>query len=404
MAKIRLRTGAWAEEADIELPVPDAWRLKTFHLPEASALPEAEIRRAVRGALARHDLGKVRTAAIVVDDLSRPTPTAPVCTALVDAFADAGIAPGHVAIVVGGGAHRPVTDAEARQKTGEAGSRVGRLVTHDAYASPVAFRGITALGTPVLVNRVVAEADFTIAVSGVIPLAVTAFGGGAKMIMPGVSHISSIYYNHERLKTGTRGGDPDESERRRDIEDYGRVFGLDLAVCVAMNGRREITAVFAGPPEEAWRDAVAHSRAACASGIDPAERFDFVIANAYPMDHDPFQLCKSTWAATLFSCPVVLVSMFRLPDVYHGLLCGPWQEYVKRPRTYGDGALPLASADRILYNPHMPKGTWAMDQAGTRIFATYAHEIDWQVIVDALSARFPNTPRVAVLPTAPIQY
>jgi lactate racemase len=404
MASIRLRTGAWMEEAEIELSVPDAWRLKTFRLPETPALPEAEIRRIVRAALSRHDLAKARTAAIVVDDLSRPTPAAPVCTALVDAFADAGIAPDRVSIVVGGGAHRPVTDAEARQKAGEAGARVGRLAAHDAYASPVAFRGVTALGTPVLVNRFVADADFTVTVSGVIPLAVTGFGGGAKMLMPGVSHISSIYHNHERLKTGTRGGDPSASERRRDIEDYGRVFGLNLAVCVTMNGRREITAVFAGPPEEAYREGVAHARTAYASGIDAAERFDFVIANAYPMDHDPFQLCKSTWGSGLFSCPVVLVSMFRLPDVYHGLACGPWQEFVKKPRAYGDGAPPFDQANRILYNPHMPKGKWAMDQAATRIFASYVHESDWRALVAALSARFPGAARVAVLPTAPIQY
>ena len=51
-------------------------------------------------------------------------------------------------------------------------------------------------GLPIYTNRVVADADFKICLGGIYPHSSVGFGGGAKLIVPGVSGFATMFYFH----------------------------------------------------------------------------------------------------------------------------------------------------------------------------------------------------------------
>ena len=301
--------------------------------------------------------------------------------------------------MIGCGAHRPLTGRELKLKLGSAAQRAGSVSSHDAYESEVDYFGVSKLGTPVLINRIVAQAEFSVAVSGIYPLAVTAFGGGAKMVMPGVSHISSICWNHERLSTGVRAGSVMGAQRRQDIEEIARMFGLDAGACAVINSRREVAGLFVGEAIKAHRRGVAFARRVHRTDFDDGADYDLTIANAYPLDADPHQLCKSQWVLKRFDEPALILSALSDPIRYHGQGDGPWREFRKsapRKHLFRQASRELMEAERILYTPAYGR-TFFPSHRG------WYCENNWSRLMRKLQERFPKA-RVRVVPTAPIQY
>ena len=293
---IRLRLGAGYHDREVEFALPPGWT-PTVRLPRPTrGLDAAAIRRAFsRPVGARpirvHARG-AKSAVILVDDFRRPTPAETLCLAVIEELTHAGLRKEALTIVIGNGAHRPMNRREVRRRLGSAMDRVGRVVSHDAFSPDVALVGLTAAGTPVLVNRVAAAAQFSVAISTVYPHAFTAWGGGAKMVLPGICHVSTCCYNHTRVRAGQWAGRPDRSPARRDIEEATALFGLNVAVCALVNPAKELCGLRVGDPTRAHRSAVSLARRLYHTDI-AANRPDLVIANAYPFDGDPTQFSKT---------------------------------------------------------------------------------------------------------------
>jgi lactate racemase len=90
---------------------------------------------------------------------------------------------------------------------GHAAERIGpevlsrvRLVVHDgADDSQMAYFGATSRGTPVWVNRAVAEADVRIGIGEVSPVGPAGWCGGGKIVLPGVCGRDTIEHNHRMV-------------------------------------------------------------------------------------------------------------------------------------------------------------------------------------------------------------
>ena len=397
---VRLRVGAGHHDREMEFRFPAGWTLTVCPHRGGPALSEAQargaflnpvgappIRAAARGA---------RTAAILVDDFRRPTPAEALSLAVVDELTAAGLRKEAISIVIGNGAHRPMTRREVRRRLGTAADRVGQVVSHDAFSPEVAFLGTTAAGTPVLVNRTAAEADFSVAVSTVYPHALTAWGGGAKMVVPGIAHVSSSSYHHTRLRAGAWGDSPHDAPARRDIEEAAALFGLDVAVCAVVNDRKELCGLRVGHPTKAHRSAVALARRVYQTDMSACSP-DLVVANAYPMDGDPTQTGKTEIPARMCGVPILMIVDFADPCPWHGVYHGPRRAYLKRPQPPMPERTPelLAQAEVFVFCP----------QAGRGYVPTNRHwycDGDWERLMDAMVERFPAA-QVAVLPAAPLQ-
>ena len=87
---------------------------------DARALSDAQIERAFAEPIGTPRISELakgkRSAAIIVDDLSRPTPAARVVPFLLCELTSAGVPKSEIQFVVGVGSHRPITDAEMTKK------------------------------------------------------------------------------------------------------------------------------------------------------------------------------------------------------------------------------------------------------------------------------------------------
>ena len=194
--------------------------------------------------------------AIVTSDISRPFPTYQVLPAVLDELYAAGVRPEDITLVFALGSHRLHTEAEKLQL---AGSRGGEIRCVDSDIHDCVHMGTTCRGTPVDITRVVAEADFRVCLGNIEFHYFAGYSGGAKAIMPGVSTPEAIQANHrfmveEAACAGRLAGNP----IREDIEEAGRICGVDFIVNAVLDEHKQIVYAVAGDVTLAHRDGCAY--------------------------------------------------------------------------------------------------------------------------------------------------
>ena len=99
------------------------------------------------------------------------------------------------------------------------------VFNHNCYEHLVDV-GTTGRGTPVKINKELMSADLKISVGCMIPHFGYGFGGGSKMVLPGVAGYETIAANHS-ISEGTGTGKVNANARRLDSEEAARMVGLD---------------------------------------------------------------------------------------------------------------------------------------------------------------------------------
>jgi nickel-dependent lactate racemase len=277
-----LSTAAWYGDPALPLAFPDDWTVVVHEPDLPPPLGRDEMLAALRDPVGALPLATVaagaRRVAIIVDDLTRPTPAEVVLPLLLDELATAGIDREQVTIVVAAGTHGPPPLDAMRRKVGGAADGC-RLVAHDDLAHCPKV-GVSRMGTPVFVDPEVLAADLVIGLGGVYPQHSTGFGGGSKLAIGvlGRATISRLHFGHESME----GRYDVANDFRADLAEIAAMIGLRWTVMVHVNARREIVRLVSGDPEQAYPAAAAFSRERFAAPL-PKDA-DVVIANAYPMD------------------------------------------------------------------------------------------------------------------------
>ncbi len=191
--------------------------------------------------------------AVLFDDATRPTPTGALFSLVVAELARAGVRESDVFPVYAPGLHRP-PDPRPVRKYGEALFQNPRLVVHDYETSPLTFRGITSRGVPVFANRIVDEVDFRMSIGHITPHMDAGFGGGGKIVLPGISGKPSVEQNHAfMIAPASRLGKADGNPVREDMDEAGKLAGLDFIVNVVADADGQVAAIAAGDPVAAHR-------------------------------------------------------------------------------------------------------------------------------------------------------
>lgn len=241
-----------------EVEVPEKNLLGVLHANEVELglTGEAEVRRALAEPVGSPRLREIvkpgEKIAIVTSDITRPMPTYQVMPALLDELYAAGVKAKDVTLVFALGSHRKHTDEERKKLAGDRAWREIRCVDSDP-ADCVAM-GVTAAGTPVNITRTVAEADRRICLGNIEYHYFAGYSGGAKAIMPGVSTRSAIQSNHSMMvRPEARAGALEDNPVRMDIEEAGRICGIDFILNVVLSEHKEIICAVAGHPVQAHR-------------------------------------------------------------------------------------------------------------------------------------------------------
>jgi len=143
-----------------------------------------------------------------------------------------------------------------------------KMVLHDCDKRDThTFVGYTSQGTPVWVNKAVAEADVTIGFGELAIHHAAGHCGGGKIILPGVSARATIGSMHRRVMTqkskyheewqqGAWGND-EKNEVRRDIEDAAELAGLSFKIDTVTGRPGELLYdIFAGDFRKEFREGV----------------------------------------------------------------------------------------------------------------------------------------------------
>jgi nickel-dependent lactate racemase len=196
---------------------------------------------------------------LLFDDLQRPTPVHLALPEILNRLNRAGIPDERISGICAVGTHPIPSVEQLETKVGnEFFSRLqGRIRPHDPHASDNVIIGKTHRGTLVEVNRGVAFADLIIGVGECMPHPNAGFGGGCKIIMPGVCSYRSVaehhftWMRHRNSKVNVMDGNSFYEE----IVDAGTLGRLSFKLDFIINEKKEVIRAFAGAPVAEHREA-----------------------------------------------------------------------------------------------------------------------------------------------------
>jgi hypothetical protein len=396
----------WNNEREIELEIPHDWEVTECHMNgyKLPALSESDILEAFENPIGtpriRDLAGGKKRVIILFDDLARPTQTSKILPFVIQELKDGGIRDDQISLVCAYGCHRPLTRDEMIKKLGREIVEKYPVFNHNIYEHHEKV-GTTSYGTPVFINREVAECDLKIGVGCLVPHFTSGYGGGAKILVPGAAGIETIAYNHinlhetypEQVGLGKVRNNP----RRLDLEEAARIAGLDIAINVVVNHRKEILGIFVGDFVEEHRRGVAFANRVY--GTENPGKFDLLILNSFPLEESPE---KGLWPAEESLNPegdVVLIWQNAEGLLPHYLVGTFGRDYGGR-KWQKPGPLRLPQAKRLfIYAENLAKQEkkwWGPEEQ----VLWYR---DWNKLIGTLKESHGSGTRVAVYPYATLQ-
>ncbi len=209
----------------------------------------------------------------------------------------AGIKPEEICLIPATGLHLPMKENEWRERVGADDLYGLRWEDHDCdNLEKLVSLGKTRRGTPVLVNKTVAESDLIVSIGCIEPHLIAGFGGGYKNLVPGVAGRTTTAHNHSLNCTpGTFNSVGQPTERnpmRLDLEEAAAMLKPPVfLVNAGLNARLEMVRLVCGDPLKAHREGVRTSAEIYGTAI-PAPA-DIVISSSHPMDIDLRQGVKA---------------------------------------------------------------------------------------------------------------
>lgn len=251
---------------ELELDVPDANLLAAIYPSEPAPVADATdaARRAMLEPVAGPSFSELieggKSVAIVIDNQFRPTPTSKILPAVFDLLADAGVT--DACVITGNGKVFPLSESDIVKKVGRENldrmERAGINLYQNEPRNEEAYTylGVTSRGTPVWIHSEVVKRDVIISI-GHAQANHWGYGGGGKLIMPGVASDETIESNHcnftmsPQTHYGALAG-----PMRSDIDEIATMTGLDYTLNVLLDTHGRVFEIVGGSHPHAHRQAI----------------------------------------------------------------------------------------------------------------------------------------------------
>ena len=299
MKQVQLAYG----KTGLPVNVPDsAIVVEPRHLP-ALADDKAAVVAAMRNPQGTPPLksmvGKDDTVAIVISDITRPTPNHKLVPWIMEELDH--VPRENFVIINGLGTHRANTQEELAGMLGWDIVNTVRIENHDAFddAKLVRVRR-NSYGSEVYFNKTYVEAKFKIVTGFIEPHFFAGFSGGPKGINPGVTGIKTIldFHNAEMIGHPLSTWGVIEGNILQDAATQNCLMAKpDFMFIVTLNGEKQITGVVAGDVIAAHREGCKFVKETAMYAVD--EPFDIVVTtnSGYPLDQNLYQTVKGMSAA-----------------------------------------------------------------------------------------------------------
>lgn len=291
--KIDIRYG---KDGTQKLEVPDKNLIGIFTPKDVECPPSNEsINKAIDNPMGYGSLDSFleggKDVVFIVNDGTRPTPTAKVLDALSERM-DLRSA----RYLIATGTHRAMTDEEYDFVFGRHyGMLKDRIITHDANRSECVHLGKSKNGTDMEVNKIAVDADRLVIITSVEPHYFAGYTGGRKSFLPGVASFKTIEQNHKlamrpEAQSLVLEGNPVHEDMMDALE---VVKGKEIfSIQMVLDRHQNIYKVAAGDLNPAFDQAVEWANEVFSVPIP--EKADIVISVApYPMDVDLYQSQKA---------------------------------------------------------------------------------------------------------------
>jgi len=230
-------------------------------------------------------LSTAKSVAIIVDDGTRPTPVPEILGVLLSHLANNSFSRKNITIVLALGTHEAMKKEALEEKLGKGVLSRYKVVQHNAWQSDLVPIKIPGDDRVVKISPEVAQADVKIGISSILPHPNAGYGGGPKIVMPGVCDFKTIrdhhmmHVIHPRSVAGATKGNP----FHEGIFKVARAVGLDFSINCVYNQMGQVTRIIGGSLEMAFGEAVE----ACFEklGHKFEEKVDVTITSTYPHTH-----------------------------------------------------------------------------------------------------------------------
>ncbi len=253
------------------------------------------------------------SATVVVPDATRAAGLPEVIPVVLEHLQRSGLSLDSITVLIASGTHPAVGRDAAAELVGPASSGV-RTVEHDSRAGGALVKvGELRPGVPLRLNREAVASDFLLTIGTVRHHYFAGFGGGPKMVFPGIAGYEEIQANHSlvlrpsdagwerhpRCEPGVLTGNPVAEEIMRATDHRPP----DCSLCMVEGRERGIAWAGAGPWRAAFYDAV--DKVQSWYSVVPDEQFDLMVASGggAPSDRTLIQGHKPLDAACRFLAP-----------------------------------------------------------------------------------------------------
>lgn len=284
---------------------PSQWKLASFNaFPERETLgdPKAMVRRSLSRPIGALPLGASispgHRIAILVEDITRASPKRFVLEALTEALRKIGIPESRISVIIALGTHRPLTEEEMQEIFGKGLLQRYGFFNHDCHAPDLVPVGELRTGRPVKINRRVWEADFRIGVGSIFPHPMNGFGGGGKILFPGVADFDAILEHHLlfTFHPGTELGKVRGNVFHDQVCEISRSGGLHFIINSVMDQNDDVADVVCGDPQKAHQVGIEKCRDLISVKFD--RKADVTLITSFPYMEGP-QIVKPLAPASM---------------------------------------------------------------------------------------------------------
>jgi Lactate racemase N-terminal domain len=409
LKKISVPARRWYDNQETQLSFPAGWQVDNLTSPglEKKSLTTKQIKERlsnpVDGASLEEMARGKKQAVIVFDDMTRPTPVKDVAPHVLNALHCAGLKREQIRFIWALGSHGTYDMIAARKKLGDEIVENYPVYNHDPFQNTL-YAGKTPGGIDLWLNREFTACDLKIGIGCVTAHVHVGFGGGAKIILPGVAGIESIkrFHEHFNIDPSRHGlGNFDNNMMRDECDAAGDIAGLNFKVDCLVNRRGEVASLYAGPFRATHKQGAEEAKDAY--GISSDGDYDIVIANTYAKANES-------------GIAMLLITKLLKPDksgigvIISDAPEGQVQHYVFGPwgTDYGGWHYRVPSRGRI---PSLMKKLIILNPLPTPYCIKWiGHPLDiavvktWKQVLAILETQYPGEAKAGVIPDATMQY
>ena len=276
---------AWKDGYDepLKITLPEDWSVEYHGMPGDSwpALTAEQLREKICHPINSEPIRELARkgcqAVILFDDMSRGTPCREIAHIVLEELLAGGMDKKKIRFICALGSHAALTRADFVRKLGDDIVSEYPVLNHNCFHSCTQI-GVNSHGVPVLINKEVMGCDVRIGIGSVTPHPMNGYGGGGKLLVPGVTHIDTIYSFHTRGEFAKPGTIQPAPGFRKEIEEMAAMVGQFFKIDTVLNAGLDIIDLYAGDYIDTYYAAAKVS--SVANSMEKGSDKDVVVVNA----------------------------------------------------------------------------------------------------------------------------